>query len=238
MHEESAAQRHEGQDKFWLIFGDLHDLTGNIHKIPDIEKAEGLIISGDLTQLGGVAEAEKVLAVLDSLGKPVFAQTGNMDKPEVDAWLSGKGINIHDRVLEISPGVAIFGIGGSTPTPFGTPTEYPESAYAAWLDECWKKASRYPAQILVSHNPPKDTKCDRIASGAHVGSEAVRKFIDACQPTVCICGHIHEARATERLGKTVVINPGMLSEGGYARVAIRDNQPDAHLCDLNAKTCE
>lgn len=238
MHDESAGPKDAATEKFWLVFGDLHDLTGNISKIPDIEKTEGIIISGDLTQFGGVPEAEKVLAVLSAIGKPIYAQTGNMDKPEVDAWLSGKGINIHDRVVEIAPGIAIFGIGGSTPTPFNTPTEYTEQAYADWLAECWRKASKYPAQILVSHNPPKDTKCDRIASGAHVGSESVRDFIEKCQPTACICGHIHESRAQDMLGKTLVINPGMLSEGGYAKVIINGDKIDAHLCDLNKKTCE
>jgi Icc-related predicted phosphoesterase len=49
----------------------------------------------------------------------------------------------------------------------------------------------------------------------HVGSEAVRAFIEAHQPSLCLCGHIHEARATDAIGATRVINPGNLSAGGY-----------------------
>lgn len=233
--EENGAARN-CQECVWLTFGDLHDSTANISKIPDIEAAAGIIVSGDLTQLGGVLEAEKVFAALAALQKPVLAQTGNMDKPEIDAWLTGKGVNIHAQVVAITPDVAVFGIGGSTPTPFNTPTEYPESAYGEWLEKCWLEASRYPTQILVSHNPPKDTKCDIIASGAHVGSVAAREFIEKRQPALCICGHIHEARATDQIGKTLVINPGMLSEGGYAKITICGAKTSCQLCDLNDKT--
>jgi Icc-related predicted phosphoesterase len=43
----------------------------------------------------------------------------------------------------------------------------------------------------------------------------VREFIEEQQPELCLCGHIHESRAEDRIGKTHVINPGPLKEGGY-----------------------
>lgn len=217
----------------WIVFGDLHDQIGNIKKIPQLEQAAGIIISGDLTQLGGVAEAEKVISEASRSNLPVLAQTGNMDKPEIDSWLSKKGINIHARAVEITPGVAIFGIGGSTPTPFNTPTEYPENSYAAWLDKCWQTASKYSGKILISHNPPKDTNCDKIGSGSHVGSQAVRDFIEKYQPNLCICGHIHESRGEDQIGKTIIINPGMLSAGGYAIIKIDKGKISSYLCKVD-----
>ena len=41
-----------------------------------------------------------------------------------------------------------------------------------------------------------------------VGSHAIRESIEEVQPVVALCGHIHESRATSKLGRTVVVNPG------------------------------
>lgn len=201
----------------WVVVGDIHDETGNFAKIPELADAAGIIVTGDLTQLGGVEAAKKVLAVLEARGLPVLAQIGNMDKPEIDQWLTGAGINLHARVRELAPGIAIFGIGASTPTPFHTPSEFPEKTYAHWLRQEWDEAKKYPHTVLISHNPPKDTVCDYIPeAGIHVGSVAVREFVEEHQPDVCLCGHIHEGRGVEHLGRTIVVNPGTLASGGYA----------------------
>lgn len=138
-----------------------------------------------------------------------------MDRPEVDEWLSGLGCNLHTQVHELTPDTAIFGIGASTFTPFGTPSEFPESTFAGWLENSWQKARKYPHTVLVSHNPPKDSACDVIPGNIHVGSTAVREFLEEAQPDVCLCGHIHEARAVDRVGRTIVVNPGALAQGGY-----------------------
>lgn len=217
----------------WIAIGDIHDQTGNFKRIPELENAKGIIVTGDLTQYGGIEAASKVLKELKMPGVIIYAQTGNMDKPEIDEWLTGTGINIHAQVVEIAPETAMFGIGGSTPTPFNTPTEYPESTYSEWLKICWLKASQFPAQILISHNPPKDTACDRISSDAHVGSVAVREFIEKCQPTLCICGHIHESIGVDHIGKTKIINPGMLAEGVYAIIRIANAKVTAELRKLD-----
>ena len=41
-----------------------------------------------------------------------------------------------------------------------------------------------------------------------VGSHAIREAIENAQPVVALCGHIHESRATSKLGRTLVVNPG------------------------------
>ena len=41
-----------------------------------------------------------------------------------------------------------------------------------------------------------------------MGSHAIRESIEEVQPVVALCGHIHESRATSKLGRTVVVNPG------------------------------
>src|SRR5262249_38572621 len=47
--------------------------------------------------------------------------------------------------------------------------------------------------ILVTHSPPRDTACDLVQSGAHVGSRAIRAFVERHQPPALLSGHIHEA---------------------------------------------
>jgi Icc-related predicted phosphoesterase len=63
----------------------------------------------------------------------------------------------------------------------------------------------------------------------HVGSRAVRTFLERTECHVCICGHIHEAAGTDRLGEAVLINPGMLAEGGYARIECAEDRITATL---------
>lgn len=46
--------------------------------------------------------------------------------------------------------------------------------------------------IFVMHCPPDNTPLDIIATGAHVGSMALRCFIDKHQPYLMLHGHIHE----------------------------------------------
>ena len=129
--------------------------------------------------------------------------------------------------------IALFGVGGSTFTPFGTPSEFPEASFSEWLNACWQRARVYPHTILVSHNPPKDTACDVIPGDVHVGSTAVREFLEEAQPELCLCGHIHEARAIDRVGRTLVVNPGALAQGGYVVVRSNDGQLSAELCRLD-----
>ena len=195
----------------WIVVGDIHDETGNFAKIPELVKAAGIIVTGDLTQFGGAKEAKKVLEAIGESGLPVLAQ-------------------IHTVVRELAPGIAIFGIGASTPTPFNTPSEFPEKTYSHWLKQEWDQAGKYPSTVLVSHNPPKDTVCDYIPeAGIHVGSVAVREFLEQNQPDICLCGHIHEGRGLDHVGRTLVVNPGTLASGGYAVMTYADGKLSAAL---------
>ena len=213
----------------WIVIGDIHDQTGNFGKIPELDRATGVIISGDLSNCGGREDAARVMLAIRERGLPVLAQIGNMDKAEIDDWLTGEGVNLHGKTRELAPEIAVFGVGGSTITPMKTCSEFPEEAYAAWLAEEWKTADKYPLTILVSHNPPRDTVCDAINDSLHVGSTAVREFIEKEQPDLCLCGHIHEGRGEDRIGKTLVLNPGTLASGGYIVVCYKHGQLTAKL---------
>jgi Icc-related predicted phosphoesterase len=66
--------------------------------------------------------------------------------------------------------------------------------------------------IYVCHTPPYHTSLDAMPN-KHVGSRALRRFIEQRQPLLTLHGHIHEApqvsgRFAERLGATWCVNPG------------------------------
>lgn len=210
------ASRPCGNEPYWIVITDLHGKTARLGEIPGLAEAVGVIILGDITTQGSVSRARQVLEEVVVKNSHVLALFGNMDTPEVGQWLDEMGVGLHNAVRELDPQTAILGVGGATFTPFSTPSEFPETRFADWLEGLWTHACHYPRVVLVSHTPPRDTLCDRVEGNIHVGSQAVREFIMDCQPDVCLCGHIHESRAEDRLGRTVVMNPGSLSLGGYA----------------------
>lgn len=77
------------------------------------------------------------------------------------------------------------------------------------------------AAIFLMHSPPYETALDRAALDGrmvdwvpvdvHVGSIAIRRFIENHQPRVTLHGHIHESsrltgRWLDRIGRTVIIS--------------------------------
>ncbi|HEU5098467.1 MAG TPA: metallophosphoesterase [Roseiflexaceae bacterium] len=67
--------------------------------------------------------------------------------------------------------------------------------------------------VYVCHSPPANTPLDQMPRGRHVGSKALRAFIEQHAPPLTLHGHIHESpamsgRYAARLGRTWSINPG------------------------------
>ena len=221
----------EKYERYWIGFGDLHGDSARVADIPGLAGAEGVILSGDLTTKGSADEARRILDCVAAVNPRVLAQIGNMDPGPVEAVLDERGLNIHGRGLELAPGVGLVAVGWSTPTPFGTPSEMPEARLAGILEKAHAQAAALgpSALLLVAHDPPRDTRVDEVAPGVHVGSPAVRAYIERVQPDVCLSGHIHEARATDAIGRTTIINPGMLGRGGYAVIGLRDGRLHGEL---------
>jgi putative phosphoesterase len=171
-----------------------------------LQKADIVLIAGDITNFGNCDDAEHVLERLASSNKRILAVPGNCDRLGVNKTLTAKNMNLHGVSISIGS-VALYGIGGCSKTPFHTPQEYSEKEISQILNSLAvpKEAQTH---ILVSHAPPHNTKLDKVLIGFHVGSKAVRKFIEDSQPDLVVCGHIHEARGADRIGKTLIINPG------------------------------
>ena len=200
-----------------IAFGDIHEHVDKVRGIRDILDASCLIITGDLTNRGGIEQAKRIIDYIRGYHPLIYAQSGNFDGKEVESYLREQGISLHGQGFALGS-IGIFGVGGSNPTPFRTPNEYSEEEIESLILQGYRKVKDTPLKLFVSHSPPCNTKVDIVSGGHHAGSISVRRFIETYQPHVCLTGHIHEARGEDVLGRTVIVNPGQLKDGGYAEV--------------------
>ncbi len=183
--------------------------------------AEILVICGDITHFGSLQEARSLLSLLSGLRLPIYFVPGNCDPPSL-ATIEVEGASCIHGSYESYNDVTFFGLGGGPISPFSTPFEMTEEEIADFLTSKAKRSLASRISILVSHTPPKDTKLDRIYSGANVGSEYVRKFIEERKPSAVFCGHIHEARGVDKIGETILMNPGPARHGCCGLVSVRE----------------
>ena len=93
-----------------------------LDKIPDIEKADLILLNGDLTNYGGIQEVRQVLNHALELNPNILAHFGNLDKPEINTYLEDLGINLHGQARLVGNNVCIIGVGGSNGTTFDAMT--------------------------------------------------------------------------------------------------------------------
>ena len=83
-------------------------------------------------------------------------------------------------------------------------------------------------KIFLTHNCPNNTKLDKIKrgpqKGKHYGSWLERKLIDKYQPSLVICGHMHENQGMQLVWQSLVINTGAAHEGKAAIIEISENK--------------
>src|ERR1700751_6301638 len=75
-----------------ISFGDVHMATGNLRRMGEVLRDTDLIIvSGDLTNFGGIADARRVLDDVRQACPHVLALPGNLDRREVTPFLEAEG---------------------------------------------------------------------------------------------------------------------------------------------------
>ncbi len=210
-----------------LCLSDIHGEGAGLGDVlREAADADLVILAGDITHLGGYAEAEAVLGPVLESGIPIIAVAGNMDREGARRCLEEKGLDIHARGV-IFGQVGFQGLGGGTPSPFGTPWELTEEEAAEYLAAGLPAIAAARFKVLVSHAPPRGTKLDRSFAGLHVGSEAVRSFLLAGSAQLCICGHIHESSGEDTLGRAHCVNLGPFKNGRYALIDIDVEKAEA-----------
>lgn len=206
-----------------VAVSDIHGSAPMLESMrPVLRQADLVLLTGDITHFGGEEAARKIIDPIRTAAGVLYGVAGNCDYPDVDDYLTREKLNLHGRAVQYG-GIGIAGLGGSLVTPFHTPLEYTEEELGRALSEAYKSLVPGLPWILVSHQPPYGTNCDRLRSGAHVGSHAVRAFIEEKAALVCLTGHIHESAGLDAVGRTRIINPGPLAGGRYAYAEISDD---------------
>lgn len=205
-----------------LVISDIHGQCQDIFKYLQKNKADIIIVTGDITQFGPKELGKEILNEICMFDIPTLAIPGNCDQTCIYGEIeSSNAINIHNKSIIIK-NIGICGFGGSNTTPFNTPLEFAEVQIYDQLDKLMNEIKNEEIRILVTHAPPYNTKTDLLPSGKHAGSESIRKIIEKYQPTLNLCGHIHESKAIDKIGDTVIMNPGESSQGNAGIIEINE----------------
>jgi len=193
-----------------LVVSDFHGSGDAVRRAAlkaDRIRADVVVVCGDITDFGSLQKARKLLQPLIELRSPVFFVPGNCDPPALAEFDLENVRCIHGSCRAYDD-LVFAGVGGCPISPFSTPFEMTEDEIMGVLERSFNQCELKPLQILVSHTPPKDTRLDMAFSGGHVGSLSVRRYIENKKISFVFCGHIHEAKGIDRIGETVIVNPG------------------------------
>mgnify|MGYP000878864909 FL=1 len=202
-----------------FCMSDIHGAVGAIEKAgPLISQADLVVVAGDITRLKNREEAEQVISAIERFNRRILAVHGNWDHSEVCAFLEEQGYSLHGQGRVIAE-VGFFGLGGSSPTPMQTATEYSEEEMTRYLQDGYKTVRNCAQIVLISHCPPQGVR-DQTYLDLPGGSQSVRKFLEEHRIDLCLCGHIHEAGGIETFHGTIVANGGSFKRGNGLNITI------------------
>ena len=216
------------------IHGDLENLMKFLDKIT-LLNIDVILCPGDFTDFSipkGFSRTDIckiILEELKALGKPILTVPGSWDGDLIE-FLKKESVSIHAKG-KIIDDIGFFGYGGAK-TPFNTPFEPSEGEIEIGLEKGFSEVKKAKIKVQVTHAPPNRTKLDMIVSGAHVGSTAVRTFIEKNHPDVAVSAHIHESRGVDEIGGTKIINAGRFPEGYVGLISINDSEITTKVTSL------
>jgi uncharacterized protein len=173
---------------------------------------------------------------LRASGIRCFMNAGNDDEPYVDMALRASSVveNGDGGVVDLGGGLQMLTVGYSNRTPFNSPREMDEPELEAHIRRAAMGIADPSRTVFTLHVPPYDSGLDSARlredltvatrNGQRVmtpvGSTAVRTLIEEMQPLLGLHGHVHESRATRRIGRTLCINPRSDYSEGVLRGAL------------------
>lgn len=187
-----------------LAFSDFHDkrtwfrrATSLIQKYkPDI-----VLLAGDQSNFGSIKKINKLVVALDH--SKIYFVWGNMDG-KVQGEQLDSAINLHLNLVKIN-NLILIGLGGDEQA-----FEKNLPAFEKLITETTEEP--HEQLILMSHVPPHEhgdlIKTYLNNPQRNVGSKKYLELIKKIQPSLVICGHIHEARGIYKIGNTIVCNVG------------------------------
>jgi Icc-related predicted phosphoesterase len=180
----------------------------------------------------------------------VIVMPGNDDIFEVDEVIKnhedrtvyplGKVVDLDDKTPMVSCEYV-------NPTPWATAREASEEDLLKMLEKEFRRVGKeeYPRLVCNFHAPPYGTlldeapkldknlnvvnRMDGSPEMIHVGSKSVRMLLERYEPQLGLHGHIHEGAAAQKIGQTLVINPGSDYQSGVLRGYIVDLAADKNI---------
>jgi Icc-related predicted phosphoesterase len=196
-----------------LAFSDIHRDLDRAREIASMSaEADVVVAAGDFGSLHrGVEQLIDMLVVIE---KPTILVPGNNETDDelreaCGGWRSS--VVLHGEGCSVD-GVSFWGLGGGIPvTPWPWSFDLTEDEAAAALAGCPSHVD-----VLVLHSPPYGY-LDGSGSRS-LGSRALLSAIERVQPSVAVCGHIHECAGREAsVGRTRLFNLG--PRGRFIEVA-------------------
>ena len=175
------------------------------------------VMAGTLREWFELAEER-----LGDSGLRMIVTPGNDDDFDVDEVIAESKFveSAEGRITRIGERHEMLSLGWSNETPWDTPRECSEEELGIKIETLAEEIEDMENAIFNIHVPPYGTGLDdapelqnattlkRGGTSVPVGSSAVREAILKYQPMLSLHGHIHESRGTQKLGRTVAINPG------------------------------
>jgi uncharacterized protein len=177
---------------------------------------------------------------LAGTGIRCYIQPGNDDEYEIDSLFEARnGIeNPEGKIIPLDDHFSMLSTGHGNITPWRCPRDVPEERLTEIIDAMAGQVGDFENCVFNFHCPPYDTVLDQapelddqmrptLEMGGRpkmvpVGSKAVRAAIEKYQPRLGLHGHIHESRGSQKLGRTVCLNPGSEYGEGVLRGVIVD----------------
>jgi Icc-related predicted phosphoesterase len=187
-----------------LAFSDLHrDLHQAATLVAMATEADVVIGAGDFASVH--EGLEETIEALTAIETPTVLVPGNNETDEAlrEATTSWEAATVlHGEGATIA-GAEFYGLGAGVPvTPWDWSFDLDDEAATEMLAGCPQGA------VLVLHSPPHG-HCDAGGAGDHFGSLALARAIEERDPSLAVCGHIHESWGCEsRIGSTPVHNLG------------------------------
>jgi Icc-related predicted phosphoesterase len=191
------------------------------------------------------SELRRWIAIAEEKVDPnvsVFVMPGNDDPWFIDEELrQSRSLRMCDGTVVTADGHELLSLSYSNPTPWNSPRELPEDSLYSKIEALASQLQGPATAIFNLHVPPYASGLDNaprldetlrpvMRAGqveiVPVGSHAVRRAIEAVQPLVSLHGHIHESRGIQRIGRTLVINPGSEYTSGCIHGALIELRRD------------
>ena len=189
---------------------------------------------------------------LREAGIPCYMSPGNDDILQLDPILQASDYIIcpDNRIVDLE-GYEMLSYGYVNETPWDSAREMSDEELGQHIQEMAKGLRNPERAIFNLHAPPYNTGLDVapmldknfkpvVAGGeiqtAPVGSRSVRQLIEQYQPLLALHGHIHESRASTRIGRSLSLNPGSEYGEGILHGAVVTLTPKGaknHLLVIN-----